>query len=107
MLELDFNEAPLQPSAEEETPHIVRAFQVTTGAGKTSIAAEIFGDGRKEAKEHNDNRPLIYFVPTHRLGEDIAGLFAERGLTARVWRGRDNPAPGNPRRNRSSKNLMG
>jgi hypothetical protein len=98
MLELDFNEAPLQPSAEEETPHIVRAFQVTTGAGKTSIAAEIFGDGRKEAKEHNDNRPLIYFVPTHRLGEDIAGLFAERGLTARVWRGRDNPVPGNPGR---------
>ena len=96
MLSPDFNEAPLQP--EQQEPPSVRAVQVTTGVGKTRIAAEILGEGRKEAKSREDNRPLVYFVPTHRLGEDIVGLFAEHGLTARVWRGRDNPVPDNPDR---------
>jgi hypothetical protein len=40
---------------------------------------------------------VLYTVPTHRLGDDIAAQyeehFAESGLTARVYRGREAPDP--------------
>ena len=88
----DRNAPPLQP--EQRGPTSVHALEVTTGSGKTRIAAETFAAGIKEARARGDNRPVAYFVPTHRLGEDIAALFAEYGLSAKVWRGRDAKVPG-------------
>jgi putative DNA primase/helicase len=93
---LDFNLASLQPE-QEELP-VVRAYNITTGVGKTRIAIEVFAEGIKQAKEKGQNHTTVYFVPTHRLGEDLVALFAEQGLKARVWYGRDNPVPGSPDR---------
>jgi hypothetical protein len=74
-----------------EGPPPAQAIRASTGIGKTQrFAARL--------ARHKPALPVLYTVPTHRLGEDVAKHFEERGLTARVYRGRDavDPAiPGN------------
>lgn len=77
----------------------VHAIRVATGVGKTRIAARLIAEtvlGRKA--EGRPMRPFLYAVPTHRLGEDIAGLFRQHGISARVFRGRAAQDPGRPGR---------
>ena len=91
---LDLNAAPLQPEQEELPP--VWAYEISTGGGKTTLAIQIFS--KEKAKHHDQERNLVYAMPTHRLGEDIVAQFAEQGLKARVWQGLERPVPGSPGR---------
>jgi len=68
---------------------LVQAIRASTGIGKTQRFAALLAR-RKPAL------PCLYLVPTHRLGDDIAKHFEERGLTARVYRGRDAADPAIP-----------
>jgi hypothetical protein len=70
-----------------------QALQTTTGVGKTSIFVEEIAYDRQHPRA--DGAPEMYtlpwgfFVPTHRLGENVGDLFRAQGLTARVIRSRD------------------
>jgi hypothetical protein len=92
-MQIDLGTAPRQ----EVFLPPVRAIRVTTGAGKTRAAVQMIADGIKQ-NGRIKGRPWVYFVPTHRLGEDIVDQFAQHGVTAKVWRGRNNPVPGQPNR---------
>ena len=74
----------------------VKAVRVTTGIGKTRIAANMIADSVKA--NETPKQPWVYFVPTHRLGDEIVALFAEHGVRAQVWRGRAAAVPGQPDR---------
>jgi DEAD/DEAH box helicase len=68
----------------------VHAIRASTGIGKTQgFAARL----AQHLQTTNDKRPLLYLVPTHRLGDDTAKHFEKQHLTARVYRGRDAPDP--------------
>jgi hypothetical protein len=68
-------------------PPPVQALRVGTGIGKTKIAiAEIAACGK----------PLIYCVPTLRLGSEIEVQFAAHGVKAKVFRGRNADDAENP-----------
>ena len=84
----DFDTAPLQ----EEAPP-VWAYRITTGIGKTRIAAKMISDSVNSGELPNN--PWVMFVPTHRLGDEIVEMFAGHGVRAKVWRGRAATAPGN------------
>ena len=87
----DLNTAPKQ---EQVVP--VTACRVTTGVGKTRILIEVIADIIKSGKTDN---PWVYFVPTIRLGDEIVQLFAQHGVRAAVWRGRERPiVPSEPDR---------
>jgi hypothetical protein len=62
---------------------VVHAVKASTGIGKTRIAARAIARHIK-----SDQPQVLYAVPTHRLGEDVADLFRAEGLSAEVWRGR-------------------
>ena len=73
------------------TETLVQVIRVSTGLGKTRIAARVISENRRT---HPATAPWIYLVPTHRLGDDIGKLFAEHGITAVVFRGRAAKVPG-------------
>jgi hypothetical protein len=75
---------------------IVQAARVATGVGKTQLMI-------KQLAEHIHAEkigPVIYAVPRHKLGEKIRQQFLDRGIDARIFRGRnaDDPDfnPGKP-----------
>jgi putative DNA primase/helicase len=72
-----------------EGPPPAQAIRASTGIGKTQRFAARLAR-RKPAL------PVLYVVPTHRLGEDVAKHFERHGLTARVYRGRDAADPAIP-----------
>ena len=88
----------------------VRAIKITTGVGKTRIAAEVIAAdvkkrqasqevgrrAKKQGRTIRDKRGMLYAVPTHRLGGEVEGLFAAADVTARVFRGRTAPDPNMP-----------
>ncbi|WP_342111624.1 hypothetical protein [Methylobacterium sp. SI9] len=84
---------------DEEADPPVHAVAVTTGVGKTSATA-------KGIAEHilarrgtiQTPKPILYAVPTHRLGAEIERQFAEHGVEARVFRGRQAQDPDQPER---------
>ena len=43
-----------------------------------------------------DKRGMLFAVPTHRLGDEVEGLFTSAGVTSRVFRGRKAPDPDMP-----------
>ena len=86
---------PKSFSREPQLP-AVHAVRVTTGIGKTRIAADMISASVKAGE--TPNKPWIYFVPTHRLGDEIVELFAGHGVRAKVWRGRAANIPGDPNR---------
>src|SRR2546423_2454319 len=80
---------PFLDFAEEhdEKPRPVHAVCITTGGGKTERAAA------KTARFIHDGKlkpgwSVLYLVPRHELGMHIDDLFRDRGVTARVYRGR-------------------
>jgi Bifunctional DNA primase/polymerase, N-terminal len=98
-----FGRKPNPPSLEKliDPAPPVHAVQVSTGVGKTRIAAEVLAADRITRRSAGETgpavmRPLFYLVPTHRLGDDIAEQFIDHGLSARVFRGREAAEPGNP-----------
>jgi hypothetical protein len=76
-----------------EPPPPAFATQSTTGLGKTSIFVEEVANDRLHPRADGAKEmytlPWGYLVPTHRLGENVADLFREQGLTACVIRSRD------------------
>ncbi len=92
----------------------VRAIKVSTGVGKTRIAAEAIaadllrrrasdeagGRAKRRAKKNGkavrDKRGMLFAVPTHKLGDEVEGLFTDAGVTSRVFRGRKAPDPDMP-----------
>lgn len=78
----------------------VHALPVTTGVGKTRVTARTVAayiTGRRASGD--PAKPILYAVPTHRLGNEIEAQFTEHGVSARVFRGRqaDDPTrPGQP-----------
>jgi hypothetical protein len=76
----------------------VQAARCSTGLGKTRMAAKVIAQNRLTHRAAGAQGPTVenawvYLVPTHRLGEDIAMLFAEHGITAKVFRGREAKVP--------------
>jgi hypothetical protein len=55
---------------------------VTVGVGKSTQAVEALAELRRGGLER-----FAYLVPSHRLGDELAQRFRERGLSAQVWRG--------------------
>src|SRR5262245_49294020 len=78
---------------EPKPPPPAFATQSTTGLGKTSIFVEEVANDRLHPRPDGAKEmyklPWGYLVPTHRLGENVANLFREQGLTASVIRSRD------------------
>jgi hypothetical protein len=64
----------------------VQAIRASTGIGKTQRFAAVLARYQYE-------RPWLYLVPTHRLGEDVVQHFKAHGVTARVYRGCDAADP--------------
>lgn len=55
---------------------------VTVGVGKSAQAVEAVVELQRGGLER-----FAYLVPSHRLGDELAQRFRERGLSAQVWRG--------------------
>lgn len=75
----------------------VQALAVTTGVGKTRATARAVAEyviGRRESGK--PAKPILYAVPTHRLGDEIEAQFVEQGVSARVFRGRQADDPSRP-----------
>ena len=86
----------------------VRAIKVSTGVGKTRIAAEVIAAdvnrrraltetgrrAKRKGKAVRDKRGMLFAVPTHKLGDEVEGLFSDAGVTSKVFRGRSAPDPG-------------
>ena len=66
-----------------ERPQI--GIRVSTGVGKTRGIIRAIAD---DIKANGSQLPWLYLVPTHRLGYEIEDLFAEAGVRARVFKGR-------------------
>jgi hypothetical protein len=81
-----------EPKPPEPAPPAF-ATQSTTGLGKTSIFVEEVANDRLHPRADGAKkmytRPWGYLVPTHRLGENVADLFREESLDARVIRSRE------------------
>ena len=69
---------------QKECPEV--GIRVTTGVGKTRGIARAIAEDRKAIVSA---LPWVYFVPTHRLGYELEDLFAEHGVKARLFKGRD------------------
>ena len=74
----------------------VRAVRVSTGVGKTQAAAELVAADVVRRRALEDVRPVLYAVPTHKLGGEVEALFEAGGVSARVFRGRTAPDPDMP-----------
>jgi putative DNA primase/helicase len=86
-------------AADEEAEPPVHAVAVSTGVGKTRITARTLADYIiKRRAEGKTARPVLYAVPRHRLGDEIANQFDGYGITARVFRGRQADDPERPGR---------
>ncbi len=74
-----------------------QAIKTSTGVGKTQIAARRMAlHIRTRMHPMGDERPVVYAVPRHQLGDEVAALFDAEGVTARVFRGRNAENPDMP-----------
>jgi hypothetical protein len=71
---------------------IAKAMRVATGIGKTKIAIQEIAKWMGEVTVG----PIIYAVPRHKLGREIERQFADHGVNARVFRGRNATDPEYP-----------
>lgn len=74
----------------------VHALPVSTGVGKTRVTARTVAEYIVERRGQKGANPILYAVPTHRLGNEIEAQFAEHGVFARVFRGRSADDPARP-----------
>lgn len=83
-------------TADEEALPPVHGLAVSTGVGKTQTTALAIAEHIKARRGTiRTPKPILYAVPTHRLGNEIERQFREHGVEARVFRGRQ---AGNPER---------
>ena len=73
-----------------------RAVKVSTGCGKTRIAAELIADEAERMRGDDERTPWLMGVPTHKLGSEVEQLFSDAGVLARVFRGRTADDPDAP-----------
>lgn len=73
-----------------------QAVRVSTGCGKTRIAAELIAEEAERMRGDDERRPWLMGVPTHKLGGEVERLFADAGVLARVFRGRTADDPDAP-----------
>ncbi len=69
------------------------AVKVSTGVGKTRIAAELIAEDVERMRGDDERRPWLVAVPTHKLGGEVEELFTAAGVLARVFRGRTADDP--------------
>ena len=67
----------------------VRAMHVPTGIGKTRITIKKLAEWIPKVKVG----PIVYAVPRHKLGQKIEQQFADHGIVAKVFRGRNADDP--------------
>ncbi len=70
--------------------------KVSTGVGKTRIAAELIAEDIERMRGDDERRPWLVAVPTHKLGGEVEELFTAAGVLARVFRGRTADDPDAP-----------
>jgi len=58
---------------------------VDVGLGKTRAAVEAVRDLLRDPA--SEVARVVYLIPTHQLGDEIAAQFVALGVTAKVWRG--------------------
>ena len=75
------------------SPDAVSALWIDTGIGKTKIIIEVLSELIKSGKI---KRTVVYAVPGHKLGQRIDQQFAAHGISARVFRGREQKDPETP-----------
>ncbi len=84
-------------AGDDEAEPPVHAVAVSTGVGKTRITARTLADYILSRRaDRKPARPILYVVPRHRLGDEIATQFEGYGITARVFRGRQADDPSRP-----------
>lgn len=84
-------------AGDEEAEPPVHAVAVSTGTGKTRITARSLADYIISRRtDRRPAKPILYVVPRHRLGDEIAAQFDGYGITAKVFRGREADDPTNP-----------
>jgi hypothetical protein len=68
---------------------------IDTGTGKTRLTIEEFADWIGKVTLTG---PLIYAVPAHKLSAEIEQQFKDWGINARIFRGREQKDPDNPKK---------
>jgi putative DNA primase/helicase len=93
----DFLRAVDQPAVQylgnAPLPPIAHAACIDVGTGKTQIAIEELAIWLK-AKPRD--KPVVYATPRHNLNERIERQFADHGINARIYRGREADDPQRP-----------
>jgi hypothetical protein len=86
------NPDPLDKYSNMQPPPIAHAACIDVGTGKTEITIEELAIWLKQG----GRTPLVYATPRHNLNERIEKKFAERGINARIFRGREADDPLRP-----------
>jgi putative DNA primase/helicase len=89
------NPVPWQNISNIPPPPIAHAACIDVGVGKTRITIEELAIWLKNGTTELDG-PLVYATPRHNLNENIERLFAEHGINARIFRGREADDPLRP-----------
>lgn len=80
---------------ERDTPRLFR-IRITAGGGKSTAALRQLGVERRYMKELGFLFSSDYYVPTHRLGDELALKAHAEGLDAVVEKGRSQEVKGKP-----------
>ena len=84
---------PWRNWSNEPPPPIAHAARIDVGVGKTKISvAEL----ARWLKQKQRSGPVIYATPRHNLNERVERQFAEHGINARIYRGREADDPQRP-----------
>jgi len=86
-----------QDHSNEPPPPIAHAVRIDVGVGKTRITIEELAISLKN-RTTKPAGPFIYATPRHNLNERIEQQFAEHGINARIYRGREADDPQRPGR---------
>jgi hypothetical protein len=86
------NPDPWQKYSNEPPPPIAQAACIDVGIGKTQITIEELARWLKN-RTTEPSGPLVYATPRHNLNKRIEQQFAEHGINARIYRGREADDP--------------
>src|SRR5262249_22787999 len=89
------NPDPRQNYSNEPLPPIAHAVCIDVGVGKTKITIEELARWLKNRTTKPDES-FVYATPRHNLNERIERQFADHGINARIYRGREADDPQRP-----------
>src|SRR5262249_51656767 len=89
------NPEPGQNDSNAPPLPIAHAVCIDVGTGKTKITIEELAHWLKN-RTTRPTGPFVYATPRHNLNEDIERQFTDRGINARVCRGREADDPQRP-----------